>query len=557
MVLETWTLSFMQRLLRRSFLSPTRRRPATDIATEIPEHWQPPDPWKGNPTRGQPLASGEHPRDVSQENWHRLAWLRDMREYGGSPSRTLARRLVIEWIEQNRHWSSETWHPQLIAERLRVLILTWGWFGASASTPQQHLIVNAMKTHYTMLKKDWRSLKGGNPRIETITGQILAQAFLEQDADPNSLAKTLIDESKPLILDDGCHASRQPDLHIALMLNLIEARIGLNAMTARLEHPQAETLDVLSRVDGIITQMGAVARMWRHASGQFMAILGGLDVAEDHLDDVLNRAGPKGRIANHTSDGGFIRMASGRSILLMNTAPAPAAMPHVIAAGGKVDAGGLAIEFSSGKHRIIINAGQRKSLFDESPDLALALAGTPAFSTLTIDHTNSADVSGLNDNPRHACATEAETGPASGGMLAQAKHDGYEKTHGIAHERRVFLSTGGNDLRGEDNVLYTGAPGNIPSEATIRFHLCPRITPIMSRGGDVLLRLPGNATPWVFKAQGGRVNIEDSVVLSKDGMEKCAQITVTMPLETIRTDHSKTIKWALRRQGKTKAGSNQ
>ena len=566
MVLETWNLSVMQRMLRRSFLSPVRRG-ATP--TDIPEHWQPADPWKGHAAKGQPLASGSHPVELYARDWHRFTWLRDMREFGGSQSRTLARRFVLEWIDQNQRWSGEIWHPQLLAERLRTLVLTWGWFGASASTSQQQMIVNAIQAQFIILKKDWRGLSQGNARISALTALVLVQAFLEENSDPTSLADALVTETLELILSDGCHASRQPDRHIDLLVNLIEARIGLNAINARNAQPSnaqprnANSPDtsspplkeMLVNLDDSITRMGAVGRMWRHASGAMMGILGSQEVDLDQLDDVLDRAGPKGRVSTHASDSGFIRMTSGRSVMLMNTGPSPWAVPHIITAGGRPDAGALALEFSNGTNSIIVNAGQKKALFDELPDLATALAGTAAFSTLTVDRTNSSDLLATSADGRHATRDQADTGPATGGWLAEAKHDGYEKTHGLIHQRRVFLATGGNDLRGEDIILYTGAPGHIPNNATIRFHLHPRITATMSMGGDVLLRLPGNAAPWIFKSRGGEMQVEDSVIMGRNGMEKCAQITLTMALGSIRTDYTKSIKWALRRQVKTRPAS--
>ena len=73
----------------------------------------------------------------------------------------------------------------------------------------------------------------------------------------------------------------------------------------------------------------------------------------------------------------------------------------------------------------------------------------------------------------------------------------------------------------------------------------------MSMGGDVLLKLPGTAAPWLFKAKGAEVRVEDSVVLGQNGMMKCAQITLTIPLGDIRTTYSKMVKWALRRQSQS------
>lgn len=476
-----------------------------------------------------------------------------MREYGGSQSRTLARRFVLEWIDQNQRWSGEIWHPQLLADRIRGMILTWGWFAASATTSQQQLITNSLLAQSIILAKDWRNIKNGNTRIEAISALMLCKAFLEKDTDPTPLSTALIEEVTNLIFSDGCHVTRQPDLHMNLLKSMIESRIGLTAMVARQDEPSAYLRDQLASLDDRINKMGAVARMWRHVNGHMIGILGSHELSADRIDDVLDRAGPKGRISNHANDGGFIRMASGRSVMLMNTGPAAWALPTVMAAGGKADAGALSIEFSNGQNMIFVNAGQKKSLFHELPDLANALAGTAAFSTLSVDRTNSADLTATDAQGRHAVIDHAETGPAPGGLLTEAKHLGYEKTHGLIHQRRVFLATGGNDLRGEDIMLYTGAPGHIPNEATVRFHLHPKITATMSIGGDVILKLPGSAAPWLFKAKGGSVHVEDSVVMGKTGLEKCAQITLTMPLGAIRTEYAKTVKWALRRQTKPRA----
>ena len=510
---------------------------------------------------GQPLASGSHPLELLAHDWHDFAWLRHMREYGGSQSRTLARRFVTEWIDQHQRWSPDTWHPALISKRLKNLILTWDWFGASASTSQQQMIITSMATQRLALQKDWRSLRSGNSRIEALATLILAAAFLDPNPNADALINQLITDHLELILADGCHASRQPDLHVELMRSLIEARLGLGALlTAKHETKNpakgpikgdgtsSEQQDCLTTLDDSIMRMGALARMWRHGEGRFMNILGSREIDTHIIDDVLDRAGPKGRIINHASDSGFIRMASGRSVLMMNTGPASWAVPMVLAAGGYADAGALAIEFSNGTNTIFLNAGQSKALKADLPDLADALAGTAAFSTLSVDSINAADTKATTAQHRHAMVDSAETGPAPGGLLAEARHNGYEKSHGLIHQRRVFLATGGNDLRGEDILLYTGAPGLIPDKAVVRFHLHPKISASLSIGGNVILRLPGNAAPWVFKASGADINVEDSVILGDDGLVKCMQITLTMPLTNIRQEYNKTVKWALRRQ---------
>jgi len=551
MVQENWSVSVMQRLIRRSVFSPLR-----SVTAAIPSHWQPSDPWKGQPHLGQPLAAGSHPVEIMAETWQDFEWLRHMRDYGGSQARTLARRFVTEWIDHHQQWSSQIWHPQLLSQRLKALILTWGWYGASASTSQQQMIVTSIAAQRLILSKDWRGLKDGNHRIDALAGLVLAHAFLNGGGDENldidAITDALIKTHLDLILSDGCHASRQMDRHMELLKSLIEARLGLGTILGHAEAMTPYQQEQINTLDDSIMRMGAMARMWRHADGNLIRLLGSREVDPTSIDSILDRAGPKGRVTSHAPDGGFIRMASGRSVLMMNTGPAPWVMARVMAEGGRPDAGALAIEFSNGGNPIFINAGQSKAMAKDSPDMADALAGTAAFSTLSIDRLNATDTGAKDETGRHATSVEAETGPASGGLLAEAKHNGYGQSHGLLHQRRVFLATGGNDLRGEDHVIYTGAPGLIPHEAVIRFHLHPKINASLSIGGDVILRLPGTAAAWHFKAIGADIAVEDSVYLGRDGLEKCSQITLTMVLNAIRHDHTQSVKWGLRRQQSTR-----
>ena len=539
---NNWALPWHERLIRRSVLFGWRLR---KIATPPPQHWFPADLWRGVATRGQPLVSGNHPVETHAEGWHRFSWLRDMREFGGSQSRTMARRLVIEWVNQYGRWAADEWHPSIIASRLKSIVMLWGWFGESAALSQQQMMVTSIAVQLDCLKRDWRGLTDTDDRIEALAAIIITGLFLDPDFDIDGYATILSDNLSGRVLADGGHVSRRPDRHLRLLTCLIEARTALAAAKAwREDFPKTaqETLEIL---DDSIIRMGATGRMWRHVDGSLMAIPGALEVDHDMFEQVLLRAGPNGKVTHHAGDSGFIRLASGRSVLLMNSAPSP----WVNTAEQTADAGVLAIEFSNGTNRIIINAGQRDNLVETSPDLALALAGSAAHSTLAIDQLNAADT---EKGERRATGKESATGPVEGGIAAIADHDGYESTHGVLHTRRVFLATGGYELRGEDQIRYTGLPGAIPQEAMIRFHLHPRINASLSIGGTVMLRLPGAAASWVFKTTNGKLSVEDSIMLGPEGLEKTSQITLSVSLEGLRTKGLITTRWGLRRQAAAK-----
>ena len=539
---NNWALPWHERLIRRSVLFGWRLR---KIATPPPQHWFPADLWRGVATRGQPLVSGNHPVETHAEGWHRFSWLRDMREFGGSQSRTMARRLVIEWVNQYGRWAADEWHPSIIASRLKSIVMLWGWFGESAALSQQQMMVTSIAVQLDCLKRDWRGLTDTDDRIEALAAIIITGLFLDPDFDIDGYATILSDNLSGRVLADGGHVSRRPDRHLRLLTCLIEARTALAAAKAwREDFPKTaqETLEIL---DDSIIRMGATGRMWRHVDGSLMAIPGALEVDHDMFEQVLLRAGPNGKVTHHAGDSGFIRLASGRSVLLMNSAPSP----WVNTAEQTADAGVLAIEFSNGTNRIIINAGQRDNLVETSPDLALALAGSAAHSTLAIDQLNAADT---EKGERRATGKESATGPVEGGIAAIADHDGYESTHGVLHTRRVFLATGGYELRGEDQIRYTGLPGAIPQEAMIRFHLHPRINASLSIGGTVMLRLPGAAASWVFKTTNGKLSVEDSIMLGPEGLEKTSQIMLSVSLEGLRTKGLITTRWGLRRQAAAK-----
>lgn len=539
---NNWALPWHERLIRRSVLFGWRLR---KIATPPPQHWFPADLWRGVATRGQPLVSGNHPVETHAEGWHRFSWLRDMREFGGSQSRTMARRLVIEWVNQYGRWAADEWHPSIIASRLKSIVMLWGWFGESAALSQQQMMVTSIAVQLDCLKRDWRGLTDTDDRIEALAAIIITGLFLDPDFDIDGYATILSDNLSGRVLADGGHVSRRPDRHLRLLTCLIEARTALAAAKAwREDFPKTaqETLEIL---DDSIIRMGATGRMWRHVDGSLMAIPGALEVDHDMFEQVLLRAGPNGKVTHHAGDSGFIRLASGRSVLLMNSAPSP----WVNTAEQTADAGVLAIEFSNGTNRIIINAGQRDNLTETSPDLALALAGSAAHSTLAIDQLNAADT---EKGERRATGKESATGPVEGGIAAIADHDGYESTHGVLHTRRIFLATGGYELRGEDQIRYTGLPGAIPQEAVIRFHLHPRINASLSIGGTVMLRLPGAAASWVFKTTNGKLSVEDSIMLGPEGLEKTSQITLSVSLEGLRTKGLITTRWGLRRQAAAK-----
>ena len=516
------------------------------------------DLWKGDARLGQPLATGIAPLVMLDEDWHDFQWLRDMREYGGQHARTHARRYLLEWLSRHSQWDQTIWNTARLSSRIKSLVLTWSWFGQSASESQQMQFLTSLVMQSNCLVQDLPRISSADSRIDAISALLLDHAFRQSDADITSLVKALFLAIDQVVLPDGCHASRRPDRHMICLKILHEIRYALGVIQ-QLKHHQkdtaknsshAQTGAHLIRLDAVINLMGAVGRMWRLGDHGLIAMRQGLNALQPQTDHVLDKSGPSGKICQHADHGGYIRLASGRSVAVLNTGPMREHLNQQISAGGEIDAAANALEFSFQKHRILISSGHHHELSLTHPNLAELMQGTSAHSTLSVDMINSSQIDDGKLDRRQACVTMAEVGPASGGLLGVASHDGYLPLFGLVHERKVFLTTGGHALKGQDILRYTEEPSNIPSEAILRFHLHPRITASKTNNNTILLKLPGSMAAWKFVSTNGAASLEDSITAINGKPQRCQQIVITVALTSIREHMEIDVSWGFMKQHK-------
>ena len=199
----------------------------------------------------------------------------------------------------------------------------------------------------------------------------------------------------------------------------------------------------------------------------------------------------------------------------------------------------FAFEFSVSNHQFIVNSGQTSP----EPRLNRALCQTAAHSCLTLDGLdNHRPLAGLPASVQSLDVTTADDG-----FLIEGLHDGYGKSHGIIHKRQLFLAKSGNSLRGKDTLSYTGAPGEIPTEAITRFHLHPRVSAAKIKQNQVLLKIHNQKTGWVFKRRGGEVFLDQSVYMDGTSRLSRQQIVIRTPAHHIQVNGTADISWAFNR----------
>jgi uncharacterized heparinase superfamily protein len=197
---------------------------------------------------------------------------------------------------------------------------------------------------------------------------------------------------------------------------------------------------------------------------------------------------------------------------------------------------------SHGRQRVIVNCGAHPG----NPDWRAVQRATAAHSTLTLAETNSSEVLPQGRPGAVAIGRRPETvvcrrEEGEGAIWLDMSHDGYRTVFRAVHERRLFLDSTGDDLRGEDQL---NAPAGLPF--AVRFHLHPEVTAgLVGAGSGVLLRLPGGAG-WRLRASGAEIALEDSVYLgARDTVRRTQQVVLTGTTREGRT----AVKWALKREG--------
>jgi len=232
---------------------------------------------------------------------------------------------------------------------------------------------------------------------------------------------------------------------------------------------------------------------------------------------------------------GYQRIASGRSIVMMDCGVAP---PDGFSTNAH--AGCLAFEFSASTHRIIVNCGSatdaRRALWDS------ALRATAAHSTLTLADTSTGAIlrEGIARDylgPRllgNVSAVETRRVETAQGWMVEASHDGYVAAFGVRHERQVTLATQGMSLIGSDRLVPPAKVQGIGQEFAIRFHVHPEVRVSLSQGGDVLLKLP-NGDGWRFRAT-APVVVEESVYLGSDTLRRAEQLVVSGTVRDMPVD---------------------
>lgn len=411
------------------------------------------------------------------------------------------RTLIGGWLRRYERWSPEAWEPYVAAERLTQLCCHAGFALKGADAMWRSRLLASMARQTRHIAKAGHRAQTGYERLMTALGLTLAAHCLPgcQAAAAQGM-ELLRRELRLQIRPDGGHVSRNPSQQLQLVLRL---QMVLGAVAARVGAPPGFLTHMLGRAAANLQFFrlgdGGLAVFngsYQDDSAAVAAAISALDAS----------AAPTG-FARHTC---YQRLESARSVVIADVG---AARPD----GGYQSA--TSFSFSSGRSRIVVNCGAGGHL---SEDWAEALKKAAAHSTLSAEAPH---LAGLSEHETIALRRAEETL----GHLVEIERRFGLYGEGPVHARRLYLSSGGAQLRGEDRLSQF--PAAADAGVRLRFHLHPGVKASISRDGNsVILALP-NREGWRFRSSLRRLSLEKSVYCGEGGPPASTDQIVLGPLD--------------------------
>lgn len=450
-----------------------------------------------------------------------FGWLRHLRAADTALARANAQALVDDWIElRGRKDDGVDWDPRVAARRLISWLSQSPLILEQADRDFYRRFLKSISRHGAILQSAMQSGLAREDRL--ICAIALANLGLCADGMKGlqkRSTKYLSDELDRQILGDGGHISRNPQVIVDLLLDLLPLRQTYLAQTATAP----------SQLLNAIDRMMPMLRLFRLGDGS-LALFNGMGSTAPHaLATVLAYDDARADALTNAPYSGYQRIEANDAIVVMDCGAAP--QPEF---SERAHAGCLSFEFSSGPQRMIVNCGSP----DESHGtLREAARSTAAHSTLVVADSSSchfATGQGLNrwlegriiSGPVHV---PVERHLYESMTRLEASHDGYENRQGLIHTRTLTLTSDGDRLEGEDKLTVSSrrVPGAGMVDYAARFHLHPAVRATLRDENRVVeLSLP-NGDLWTFHAGGRALALEESIYFaSADGVRGSEQIVI-------------------------------
>lgn len=527
----TWRLRQMH---YRSFLHGLRLRgrfPLKLLAA-------PADLWVGEPLIGKALVDGRFDymgiaintngirfsaihAPLGWLEWlHGFRWLRDAATVlDHRRGAAIIEPLVQRWLDEYARFDELVWRPDILGERLINWMTHAPFLLSSSDQVYRSAVLNTLARSGRHLAQTVEKTPNGLARVKAAAGLIVNGLLLpggeqRRHVGERALARGLTET----VLVDGGTIARCPSEHLEIVKLLLTVRQVYR--DRQIEQPEA----LVSALDRMIPALFGLVL----GDGLLSAAHGGSLGNAQELERIRTITDVATTPLRNGVHCGFQRLDGGDTVAVIDAGPPPPARTGTVS-----HAGTLSFEFSDGPHRVVVNCGGGRSAgLAMRTDLHELLRTTAAHSTLVIENLNSTK---LRDDGTLDAGVEEVTAlrqESADGVWLDCGHDGYAGRFGLEHRRRLYLSSDGVDLRGEDQLVgSTHSRWRKPRAGLsfdIRFHLGDGVEPTMTADHQgAVLKLP-NGVLWAFKARGAKLRVDDSLWVDSLGkVRRTRQLVLT------------------------------
>jgi uncharacterized heparinase superfamily protein len=386
-------------------------------------------------------ADGEWNRESLPKLWlYNLHYFDDLNAQDAFSRTDWHRALISRWILENAPGTGTGWEPYPLSLRI-VNWIKWALAGNELDEIARHSL--GVQARFLTRRLEHHIL--GNHLFVNAKALVFAGCFFEGDEGGEWLAlgmSILEREIAEQFLPDGGQFERSPMYHALAyedMLDLFNLAQAYPAVFARFAGATASWRPLIARMerwlaamchpDGEIAFFNDAAIGIAPAPAELFAYAARLDVS----------AAPRFDTITHLDPSGYIRVALGPAVLLIDAAPVgPDYLP------GHAHADTLSYELSLHGQRVVVNSGT--SRYGLGPERERQRS-TAAHSTLEIDGHSSSEVWAGFRVARRAYPLDVLVTRDGGTVVVEAAHDGYRRLPGgPVHRRRWRLDERGLEV---------------------------------------------------------------------------------------------------------------
>ncbi|AGA65225.1 Heparinase II/III-like protein [Liberibacter crescens BT-1] len=454
---------------------------------------------------------------------HGFSWLRHFQAEPSGSNCAVARLLVNDWIKKHGQtlkgiaWTTEAVTNRIIAWLSHSPVIMKG-----ADNQFYTLFMKSLSLHIRYLDAIVPYTPDGVIRLRAYIALAIASISIRTSASVREkIIRNLDKEIERQILHDGTHISRNPCTILELLLDFLP----LKEACIRFEQNIPQKLLIA------ISRMYPALRFFRHKDGDLALFNGATSSLAPELVTVLHYDETKGNSCRELPRGGYQRLCAGSVVIIVDTGRQSSVELSQVAHSGC-----LSFEFSSGKHRFIINSGT--SRFSEKRFQKISRI-TAAHSTVT-----------LNDKSSNHFSSSHLTGPIVLSGVSEvnirrkviegdqesliATHDGYRHNFGLIHERMININVSGTLISGRDRLMRINSKHSemtMNIKATARFHVHPLIKLMSYDSESVLLKSPDGEI-WHFSSPSNQVLISEDIFFADlSGVRRSEQIEINFSLQ--------------------------